>query len=218
MIGFDRGFLPGRFRFIVPLVLGLALCFFIGSAGDILAKQPPQWLRMVRGGHHGDYTSVVFEFRGKFSFGQPVVKEREVTILFKDTGTAVAPFRRYKSFASWLRLTKRGRNLEAIIGIPKNFPYVDHFLLSDPERLIIRFSKEKKAAPALEAAAPQTPKRSSPPSPPLSKEGVGEGREKPPPKETIEKKEAASPAAAASSAPCSRPTSTPTSGKTPATR
>jgi type II secretory pathway component GspD/PulD (secretin) len=158
----------------VLLVLVLITPLLAGKAGAEAAKKPAQWLKTVRGGQHGDYSSVVFEFDSRFFFQQPVVKGKEVHIVFQNTGTAVVPFRRYKSFDSWLRLVKDGNNLRAQIGIPTKFPYVSNSLMKEPERLVIRFGQKK--------TGPSTPETTPPPAgSPKDPGTIGNSRESVPP-------------------------------------
>lgn len=167
MIKSAKRYCTGRFRFIVSLVLCLTVWLLTAAAGEAApAAGSKQQLMTVRGEQHGDYSAIVFEFDGKITFDQPVVKDREVLILFKDTETAVAPARKHQTFDSWFSVEKKDDDMEARIGIPEDYPSISHFWMTEPERLVIRFSRDNGATGVQAAAANAKEKSGAADTPP----------------------------------------------------
>lgn len=119
------------------------------------AKTPPAnskiSLRTMRTGLHDLYTSIVFEFSDKIIFENPKIQDKEIHFRLKNTTTKLRPFRKYKTFDSWVRLEKSGDDLNIQIGIPENFVKYQTLLLDNPHRLVVNlFEKNMRQAPGKE--------------------------------------------------------------------
>jgi len=98
---------------------------------------PKNSLRTMRTGLHDLYTSIVFEFSDKIIFENPKIQDKEIHFRLKNTTTKLRPFRKYKTFDSWVRLEKSGDDLNIQIGIPENFVKYQTLLLDNPHRLVV---------------------------------------------------------------------------------
>ena len=154
MIKSEKRCSANRCYLSILLVLGLMILLLIGIAGVAEAKGSLHWLKEVRDGQFKDHCSIVFIFRKDFSFTPPVVQESEALITFGDTGTALPPFRKLRSFHSSLQIEKKADNVEVRITIPKDFPRITYARAKGPTRLIIRFNREEGATLSSPAANP----------------------------------------------------------------
>ena len=163
MIKSEKRCSVGRYCLSVLLIMGLATPLLAGKAAGATAKEPSQWLKEVHEGQYKHHFSLSFIFGRSFSFTPPVIKEGEALITFEDSGTDLPPFRKLRSFNSSLRLEKKADVLEARIAIPKGFTRVTYARANGPERLVLRFKREKNAA--VSSAATHLPPQGSPVAP-----------------------------------------------------
>jgi type II secretory pathway component GspD/PulD (secretin) len=132
------------------LIMFLVVQFAIGAGlvGDV-SSASPIILETIRGGRHPGYASIVFQFDDRAFLETPVVRENEVVFKLKNVETGLVPFRQYKSFDSWVMLEKAGTDLNVRIGLPENFSRMAHFLMENPDRLVINLHEKKLSAPPL---------------------------------------------------------------------
>jgi type IV pilus secretin PilQ/predicted competence protein len=125
---------------VVPVALGAGLSGEVFSASPIV-------LETIRGGRHPDYASIVFQFGGRALCEKPRVLGNEVLVKLKNVRTDIAPFRQYKSFDSWVMLEQAGNDLNVRVGLPENFMRLSHFLMENPDRLVINLYEKKRPSP-----------------------------------------------------------------------
>lgn len=101
------------------------------------APESRSLLRTIRGGRHAQYASIVFQFTEKIDFEKPRIQGDEIRIRLKNTMTRLLPYRKYKSFDSWVRLQEAGGDLDVCIGLPGDFLKLSVFLMQTPHRLVV---------------------------------------------------------------------------------
>ncbi|MDL1959562.1 MAG: tetratricopeptide repeat protein [Deltaproteobacteria bacterium] len=106
-------------------------------------SKPQARLETVRGGRHEKYCSIVFQFSDEVSFGGPRIRGNEILLKLRDVATELRPFRKYKTFDSWVKLKKAGHNLDVQIGLPRNFAKPHVFLMENPHQLVINLYPKK---------------------------------------------------------------------------
>ena len=94
-------------------------------------------LETMRGGRHKDYASIVFQFSDRVLFDEPAVNGRELHLALPNVVTQISPFRRYKTFDSWVKIESVDDGLLVRIGLPKDFVKMRAFLMENPHRLVI---------------------------------------------------------------------------------
>ena len=141
-------------RAMCTLIMFLVVQFAIGAGlvGDV-SSASPIILETIRGGRHPGYASIVFQFDDRAFSETPVVRENEVVFKLKNVETGLVPFRQYKSFDSWVMLEKAGTDLNVRIGLPENFSRMAHFLMENPDRLVINLHEKEPSAPPLAGKA-----------------------------------------------------------------
>ncbi|MEA2038608.1 MAG: outer membrane beta-barrel protein [Thermodesulfobacteriota bacterium] len=103
-------------------------------------------LETIRGGRHELYGSIVFQFSGKVHSIRPVIKGNEICFQLTNVATDLRPFRKYRTFDSWVRLDKAGHDLDVRVGLPQNFVQLRSFLMENPDRLVINlYDRESEA-------------------------------------------------------------------------
>jgi hypothetical protein len=112
------------------------LVLFLFQIGVAEAAQ----LRYIRIGEHKAFSRIVFEFRGKAVFREPVVKGKgKVSVLFIDTTTTLPRqiLSETTKRVDTIEFVEEGSHLAALIEFP--FPYfeVKPFALSSPERVVL---------------------------------------------------------------------------------
>ena len=134
-------------RAMCTLIMFLVVQFAIGAGlvGDV-SSASPIILETIRGGRHPGYASIVFQFDDRAFSETPVVRENEVVFKLKNVETGLVPFRQYKSFDSWVMLEKAGTDLNVRIGLPENFSRMAHFLMENPDRLVINLHEKEPSA------------------------------------------------------------------------
>jgi len=114
---------------------------------EIYAEDPSSpmvVLKTIRGGHHKDFSSIVFELEREIEFEKPIIGEKEIFIALKNVTSKLAAFRNYKTFDSWVALEDAGENLNVWIGRPEKFLKMNYFLLINPCRLVVNLYEGKK--------------------------------------------------------------------------
>jgi type II secretory pathway component GspD/PulD (secretin) len=154
-------------RAICALSVFLVVQFAIGAGlvGHVFSASPII-LETIRGGRHPGYASIVFQFDGRAFSEIPVVHGNEVVFKLKNVETGLVPFRQYKSFDSWVMLEQAATDVNVRIGLPENFSRMAHFLMENPDRLVINLHEKKPSAPPL---AEKTPSQENEPPPPPAK-------------------------------------------------
>jgi hypothetical protein len=99
--------------------------------------ESPNRLKMIRGGRHALYGSIVFEFARPVKFSAPRLEGSEIRLTLKATTTKLKPFRKYRTFESWVRLNRAAGDLQVRIGITDSFMRFSAFQMKDPQRLVI---------------------------------------------------------------------------------
>ncbi len=100
-------------------------------------------LEMIRGGRHELYASIVFQFTDSVDFEAPRIECPHIRFKLKQTTTQLRPYRKYKTFDSWVRLSKIGNDLDVRIGVPENFLRFSAFLMKSPHRLVVNLYHKK---------------------------------------------------------------------------
>ncbi len=125
-------------------------------------------LKTIRGGRHKDYASIVFQFSEGIVFEEPFVKGDELHLLLPNVSTALPPFRRYKTFDSWVKLETVGEGLAVRIGLPDGYVNAHAFLMEDPHRLVVNiYDKASETPPGPRMPAPRLRVSIAPKSRPL---------------------------------------------------
>ena len=147
-------------------------------------SKPQAKLETMRGGRHEKYYSIVFQFSDEFRFSGPRIRRNEMLLKLRDVVTKLRPFRKYKTFDSWVELKKAGHDLNVQVGLPHNFTKPHVFLMENPHRLVINlYFKEYEnvppvySTPASEVESPRRPSKAKDISKP--KEFLWEGDEQP---------------------------------------
>ncbi|MFO7987267.1 MAG: outer membrane beta-barrel protein [Desulfatiglandaceae bacterium] len=135
-------------------------------------------LKTIRGGHHKNYDSVVFQFSDRVSFDEPVIETGELHFDLKKVSTTLSPFRRYKTFDSWVRLETAKDGLTVRMGLPESCSKVNTFQLQKPHRLVVNMYHHPSDTPVQPPSTPLGLKVSqvaSPPSgPPMPEASAGQ--------------------------------------------
>jgi type II secretory pathway component GspD/PulD (secretin) len=147
------------------LIVFVVLQFAIGAglSGEAFSASPVI-LETIRGGRHAGYASIVFQFDGRAFSETPVVHGNEVVFTLKSVATDLVPFRQYKTFDSWVMLEQAGTDVNVRIGLPGNFSRMAHFLMENPDRLVINLHEKTPFAPPL-AEKTSAHNNESPPPP-----------------------------------------------------
>jgi len=124
-------------------VIAPAMAFLL-SAGASLAETAPVMLKTIRGGFHGAYAAIVFEFDGRAVVRMPVVGEREAAVAMEDVTTTVASYRGYRTFDSYVILEADGNGLNARIGLPRGFSGLKAIELTSPDRFVLHLYIDPK--------------------------------------------------------------------------
>ncbi|MEW6670485.1 MAG: hypothetical protein AB1427_02205 [Thermodesulfobacteriota bacterium] len=94
-------------------------------------------LKTLRGGRHPQYASIVFECAGPIVYDKPQVQGDVIRFTLKKMETRLRPYRKYKTFDSWVRLDKADGGLDVSIGVLPGFKKFSDFLMEDPPRMVI---------------------------------------------------------------------------------
>lgn len=95
------------------------------------------FLRTMRGGRHPRYASIVFEFSGPISYDAPRRVGGEIRLKIRNIMSGLRPYRKYRTFDSWVRLDKTENDLDVSMGVLPGFVKFSDFLMEDPPRLVI---------------------------------------------------------------------------------
>lgn len=135
-------------RAVCALMAFLVVQVVIGASfpGEGVSASPV-FLETIRGGQHPNYASIVFQFSGRALAEAPVVRGNEVFFRLKNVETDLVRFRQYKSFDSWVMLEQAGSDLNVRVGLPENFMRMSHFLMENPDRLVINLYEKNRALP-----------------------------------------------------------------------
>jgi len=114
----------------------------------------------IRAGRHKAYGSVVFQFSKRYRYTIPKIKHREIRLKLMNTGTHLKPYRKYKTFDSWVQLNSEKNSINISIGLPEHFIKYVVIPLSNPYRLVINLyidpseeqKLQKKALPPQKAS------------------------------------------------------------------
>jgi len=129
---------------IAFLVVQVAI---VGSFSGEVVSASPVFLETIRGGRHPNYASIVFQFSGRALAEAPVVRKNAVFFRLNHVETDLVRFRQYKSFDSWVMLEQAGTDLNVQVGLPENFMKMSHFLMENPDRLVINLYEKKGPLP-----------------------------------------------------------------------
>jgi len=95
------------------------------------------FLRTLRGGRHPQYASIVFECFGPIEYDAPRREGEEIRLKIRNIMTRLRPYRKYRTFDSWVKLDETDSGLDVSIGVPPGLYKISDFLMEDPPRLII---------------------------------------------------------------------------------
>jgi len=94
-------------------------------------------LRTMRGGRHPQFASIVFECSGPVDYDSPRLEGEEIRFKIRNIMTGLRPYRKYRTFDSWVRLNRTDTDLDVSIGVLPGQYKVSDFLMEDPPRLVI---------------------------------------------------------------------------------
>ena len=129
-----------------------------------VAPLQKQRLTAYRAGRHEGYSSVVFQFSHPPSYDRPIIEGDRIGIRFRNVMTSLAPFRKFDTAESWVRISRAGGDLDVSLGIPPGTGRHHIFQLQNPHRLVLNLYRQKatdgkprgeRQAPLI-AAAPVT--------------------------------------------------------------
>ena len=83
---------------------------------------------------------IILTFSGPFAIGPIHTDLEAIRLRIPRAATALAAFREYRTFESWLRLAADGDDLEIAIGRPARYDEPLFEILPNPPRLRIAFS------------------------------------------------------------------------------
>ncbi|MDF1590739.1 MAG: hypothetical protein P1P89_04415 [Desulfobacterales bacterium] len=95
------------------------------------------FLRTMRGGRHPQYASIVFEYSGPIDYSSPRIAGEEIRFNIMNITTRLRPYRKYRTFDSWVKLDKTDSGLDVSIGVLPGQYKISDFLMEDPPRLVI---------------------------------------------------------------------------------
>jgi len=127
-------------------------------------------LETIRGGRHTGYASIVFQLSKKADFSGLQVGPKEIRLKLQNVRTNLAPFRKYRTFDSWVRLEKSGEDLNVTMGIPSRFSYLKTLVLKKPDRLVVNLFFTEGAVLSTSAKKPRSVLAEAPPD----REPIGE--------------------------------------------
>ena len=135
----------------------------------------PIRLVSIRAGRHEEYGSVVFQFSKRYRYTILKIKNQEIRFNLMNTGTHLKPYRKYKTFNSWVKLNTKKNRVYVSIGLPKHFEKHVVIPLSNPYRLVVNLYIRKqetqdspqKTVPSQKTVTPTAPK-SADAKPPVS--------------------------------------------------
>jgi type IV pilus secretin PilQ/predicted competence protein len=147
--------------FLIALVLHL-----VGGPG-MAADTVSDWksiLETMRAGRHDNYTSVVFQFGGPFSFDMPTRSGNEIQFKIRNVKTQLIPYREYRISKAWIRLEPLGDDIDIRVGLLGAFADHRFYTLKNPDRLVINLFWPEQSTDAAEPdkdpdakKLPQTP-------------------------------------------------------------
>jgi hypothetical protein len=77
-------------------------------------------------------------------------------LVLQNVSTRLPPFRRYKTFDSWVKLETVGEGLAVRIGLPDGYVNAHAFLMEDPHRLVVNiYDKASETPPGPRMPAPR---------------------------------------------------------------
>ncbi len=161
---------------LIPATFYLSMMFGSWFARPLLAQnlplknpheRPVIILETIRGGRHQDYASIVFQSSDKIRFDGPVIDGNEIHFNLWDVSTQLPPFRKYKTFDSWVKLETSGEGLAVRIGLPEDYSEVRSFLMEAPYRLVVNIYDKASEVPRRPRKRPPrlqvlSPRRSAP--------------------------------------------------------
>lgn len=106
---------------------------------QLYPRSPGAGVRLVtvRGGRHDRFASIVFQLDKEVLFDRPRIEKGLIRFELKDTVTGLCPYRRYRTFDSWVGLEKGGSDLGVRIGIPPHFIRMSVFSMQSPPRVVV---------------------------------------------------------------------------------
>ena len=125
-----------------------------------VSTAPPVNLKKIRAWVGEDFSSIVLKFDKKFRFDEPVIKENEVLVTFKNATSQLETFRELKHLDSWVKLEKAENDIIVSIGLPKGFSKLKSYRLRRGYLYAIKMYKGKETSPNLEnlqSPAPVSP-------------------------------------------------------------
>jgi type IV pilus secretin PilQ/predicted competence protein len=154
LIGFLR-----KLTFIFIVLSGMLAVTRPAYPADV-STAPPVNLKKIRAYVGEGFSSIVLKFDKKFLFDEPVIKENEVLIKFKNTTSLLETFRELSHIDSWFKLEKAENDLIVSIGLPKGFSELKSYRLRRGYLYAIKMYKRKEIFPNVEnlqAPAPVSP-------------------------------------------------------------
>lgn len=126
-------------------------------ANQDLHMNTPIRLVEIRAGLHEAYGSVVFQFSKRYRYTRLKKINQEIRFKLMNTGTDLKPYRKYKTFDSWVRLDTNKNSIYVSIGLPEHFKKHVVIPLSNPYRLAVNLYIDKQGVkkPPMETAFPK---------------------------------------------------------------
>ena len=144
LIGFLR-----KLTFIFIVLSGMLAVTRFADSADV-STAPPVNLKNIRAWVGEDFSSIVLKFDKKFLFDEPVIKENEVSVKFKNTTSKLETFRELKHLDSWVKLEKAENDIIVSIGLPKGFSTLKSYRLRRGYLYAIKMYKRNETSPKLE--------------------------------------------------------------------
>ena len=112
-------------------------------------------LTSIRAARYSGYSRVTFRFGDRFQFEKPVRQGNEIRLRLKNVRTTLPhyrtlpAYRKFKNSNTWVWLEKAGGDLVLKVGFLNNADKIRYVVLTDPDRLYIKFYRETADGSAL---------------------------------------------------------------------
>lgn len=142
------GALTGFFRKLTFIFIVLSGMLAVTSSAYPVEvpTAPPVNLKKIRAWVGEDFSSIVLKFDKKFQSDEPVIKENEVWVKFKNATSKLEKFRELKHLDSWVKLEKAENDIIVSIGLPKGFSKLNSYRLRRGYRYVVKMYKDNETS------------------------------------------------------------------------